>query len=51
VPGGERDRLVQVGDLDDVDARDVLLGLDERPVAEQDFVALDAHGGGVGGGP
>src|SRR5260370_31002229 len=41
------DALVQVGAVDHVVAGDLLLGLGERPVADQQFAAADLQRGGV----
>src|SRR5689334_16771048 len=45
-PGGEVDRLVQVAGVDQVEARELLLGLGERTVGERQPAVADAHGGG-----
>src|SRR5690348_4226906 len=47
VLGRDLDGLVQVGAVDHVVAADLLLGLGERPVADQQFPIADPHGGGV----
>ena len=47
VLGRDLDGLVQVGAVDDVVAGDLLLGLGERPVAEQHLAAADPYGRGV----
>src|SRR6185312_15076289 len=47
VLGRDLDGLVQVGAVDHVVAADLLFGLGERPVADQQFPIADPHGGGV----
>ena len=47
VPGGPPHRLVQAGALEHVEAGDLLLGLGERAVADQQFAAAYAHGRGL----
>jgi hypothetical protein len=35
--GGDRDRLIEVGTIDHHDAADEVLGLGERPIADERF--------------
>src|SRR5439155_13641149 len=45
--GRDLDGLVQIGAVDHVVPTDLLLGLGERPVADQQFPVADPHAGGV----
>jgi hypothetical protein len=46
VRGRELDRLLAISAANDIDTGDELLGLDERPVAEQRLPVADADRGG-----